>query len=136
MKYCNTGIINCKDCWDWDKDRCKVNLYNPNDKVAEAIATRDKWWIEKIDNYFMESRLRSTLVPEHFNYIPLDYQEWQSLKQSALKVISVGEKTNGECCDCVNYRSNSPDDACYAGIFPEYNRTMECKSFKQSLEVK
>ena len=42
MKYCNTGVINCKDCWDWDKDRCKVNLYNPNDKVAEAIATRDK----------------------------------------------------------------------------------------------
>jgi hypothetical protein len=48
MKYCNTGIINCKDCWDWDKDRCKVGLHNPNDKVAIAIAARDKWWMERL----------------------------------------------------------------------------------------
>ena len=78
MKYCNTGIINCKDCWDWDKDRCKVNLYNPNDKVAEAIATRDKWWVKTIDDYFETGLSRRA------------FDEWQSLKQSLNKGIENG----------------------------------------------
>ena len=73
MKYCNTGIINCKDCWDWDKDRCKVNLYNPNDKVAEAIATRDKWWVEQIEGNCGYDKNGAIFMP---------IEVWQSLKQS------------------------------------------------------
>lgn len=45
MKYCNTGVKHCNDCWDWDKDKCKVGLTNPN----EIIAARDKWWIERME---------------------------------------------------------------------------------------
>jgi hypothetical protein len=78
MKYCNTGIINCKDCWDWDKDRCKVNLYNPNDKVAEAIATRDKWWVKRLQEFIKED----SDGDYHF-YPTAEFHEWwQSLKQS------------------------------------------------------
>jgi len=73
MKYCNTGIINCKDCWDWDKDRCKVNLYNPNDKVAEAIATRDKWWIKTLELNCGDGHDKPLIT--------IGVQEWQDFKE-------------------------------------------------------
>jgi hypothetical protein len=87
MKYCNTGIINCKDCWDWDKDRCKVGLHNPNDKVAIAIAARDKWWVERIERRVIDNCLSLDVDPEHCLvcekagacYI----ESWQSLKKEA-----------------------------------------------------
>jgi hypothetical protein len=82
MKYCNTGIINCKDCWDWDKDRCKVGLHNPNDKVAIAIAARDKWWIERLNEEHVVLRLTDNQMEfEPGDYIAMPLSRWQSLKK-------------------------------------------------------
>jgi len=80
MKYCNTGIINCKDCWDWDKDRCKVGLHNPNDKVVNVIAVRDKWWIERVGEDIVEVFLN---VPMNDANKETLLKTWQRLKKES-----------------------------------------------------
>jgi hypothetical protein len=123
LQWC--GVSNCVD----------AHACVTRQRGTIMLAARDKWWIEKLQEEQDLIRISGDSVHLDGYYVAIPEKRWKSLKQS-LEVAVTDIKTNGECQDCLNHIEEHPDDACWVGVFPEYNRNMECKSFKQSLEVK